>query len=100
MQEILIYSLVVSCISFTISEAAIFKKLRDRIKFHNRLLGKLVCCGYCVGHYIAALVMIIYQPRLFFYFAPVDYLFTWFVLVWISGVQWVIMVFLFKVAGK
>jgi len=100
MQDLLVYSFVVACISFTISEAAIFKKLRTKVKIRSRFFGNLICCGYCTGFYVAALVMIIYQPRIFFLFAPIDYLFTWFVLAWLSGIQWALVCIMWKIAGK
>lgn len=100
MQDILMYSLIVASVSFTISEAAIFSKLRFQIKLRSKFFGKLVCCGYCIGHWVAAFVMIVYQPRLFFSFAPIDYICTWFVLSWIAGIQWGLMCILFKISGK
>ena len=96
MKDILIYSLVVASISFTVSEASIFKRLRDKIKFRSRFLGKLICCGYCLGHYISALMVIIFKINL----EPLGYFLTIFALAWIAGFQWALMCLLWKIAGK
>jgi len=100
MQDILIYSLIVASISFLISESAIFNKLRIKIKFRSKFFGKLFCCGYCLAHWIAIPVMIIFQPRLFLVFVPLDYFFTWIILVWVASFQWALMGVLFKAGGK
>ena len=100
MKEIFILSLIVASISFTISEAAIFRKLRIRVKLRSVFFGKLIHCGYCCSFWVAVPIMILYQPRLYFLFSPLDYLFTWFALAWIAGAQWAIMAALFKIGGK
>jgi len=100
MKDILIYSFIVASISFLISDAAIFSKLRIKTKLRSVFFGKLIHCGFCLSFWIAVPIMIIYQPRLYFLFAPLDYFFTWIVLAWIAGVQWAIMCVLFKIAGK
>jgi len=100
MKDLLIYSLIVASISFLISEAAIFNKLRIKTKLRSVFFGKLIYCGYCLSYYIAIPIMLIFQPRLFFIFMPLDYFFTWIILVWISSFQWAVMCVLFKISGK
>jgi hypothetical protein len=96
MKEFLIYSLVIASISFTVSEASIFSKLRTKVKFRSKFFGKLICCGYCLGHWLSACAVIIFKINL----EPLGYFLTIFALAWVAGFQWALMGVLWKIAGK
>ncbi len=75
--EIFLYlSIVTASISFTATEAKIVKALREWIKSKNGILGELVSCGYCFGHWIAFALVAIYQPKLFELWWLLDYFFN------------------------
>ena len=99
---IIVYlSFVAACISFTISETQLFEPLRNWLKTKSSFLGKLFKCGYCLGHWVAFLLVAVYRPRLFIsFFFLIDYFFTAFVIAWLSVFQWVVLCYLMKIAEK
>jgi len=100
MEQIILLSMVTASIAFTISEAVIFKELRERIAIHNDWTGKLVNCGYCLGHWVSFGLVAIYRPRLFTAWWPLDYFLTALVIAWLAGFQWALMCWLMEKAGK
>ena len=99
MKEVLLLSLVTASISFTISEAKLFKPLREWVQ-KKLPLGELLSCGYCLGHWVAFALTAIYRPRLFEMWWPLDYFLTALVIAWLSGIQWVLMCFVMEKAKK
>ena len=93
-------SLVTASVSFTVSEARLFKPLREWIKNRSSLAGELVACGYCLGHWIAFGLVAIYRPRLFQSWWLLDYFLTALVIAWIAGIQWALMCWFMEKAGK
>ena len=84
MVETILLSMVVACISFTISEAALFAPLRELARELSAWLGKLVSCGYCLGCWAAFGVVVVYRPRLFEAWLFLDLLLTAFVIAWLG----------------
>ena len=99
MKEVLLLSLVTASISFTVSEAKLFKPLREWVKRKIRW-GELLSCGYCLGHWVAFALVAIYRPRLFEMWWPLDYFLTALVIAWLSGIQWVLMCYVMEKAKK
>jgi hypothetical protein len=97
-KEVVLLSLVTASVSFTISETKLFEPLRRWVKKIH--LGELLSCGYCLGHWVAFVLVSIYRPRLFDMWWPLDYFITALVIAWLSGVQWVIMCFIMDKAKK
>jgi len=64
-QEILLLSLANAALVFTVTETKLFGPLRNWIKAKNDVLGELVACGYCLGHWSAFALTAIYRPRFF-----------------------------------
>lgn len=93
-------SLASALISFTVADAKIFASFRKLIKSKNDFLSGIVSCGYCLGHYVAFTLEIVYQPNLFNRIPVLDHILTAFVITWISGFLWIIMNALMKLAGK
>jgi hypothetical protein len=64
MLEILVLSMTTACLSFTISESALVRPLRAWLARRSAVAGRLACCGYCLGHWIALALVLVYQPGL------------------------------------
>jgi len=62
---VVLLSLVTASVAFTLCETKLFAELRDWVKRRSVWLGKLACCGYCLGHWVAFSLVAIYRPRLF-----------------------------------
>ncbi|MHC4066275.1 MAG: hypothetical protein ACYSUQ_04605 [Planctomycetota bacterium] len=98
-QQVLLLSLVVASVSFSVTETKLFKPLRERFR-EESLLGRLLSCGYCFGHWVGIALVAIYRPRLFDSWWLLDYFLTALVIAWLAGVQWALMCLLVKKAGK
>ena len=57
-QEIIYLSMIAASISFAVTETQILKPARNWIKQQNAFLGKLFHCGYCLGHWTAAALVL------------------------------------------
>jgi len=100
MESVLLLSLVTASVSFTITEMKVFKPFRDWIRKGNNWFGELFSCGYCLGHWIAFILVAIYQPRLFHTWWLLDYFLTALVIAWLAALQWIVMCWLFAKTGK
>ncbi len=100
MESVIYLSLVTASISFTVTETKLFKSVRERIYVWNSFLGELFSCGYCLGHWVALGLVIVYRPRLFNDLFLLDYFLTSLVVAWLSGFQWVLMCWVMDKAGK
>lgn len=100
MQQIVYLSFIAASISFTVTEMKPFLPVRERAKARNSVLGELLSCGYCFGHWVAFALVAIYQPRLFELWWLLDYFLTALIIAWLSGYQWAAMCWLMEKAGK
>ncbi len=100
METVLYLSLVTASISFTVSETRLMKPLREWIRRKREWAGELFFCGYCLGYWIAFLLVAVFQPRLFHTYLLLDYFLTALVIAWLSGFQWALMCLLMDWAGK
>lgn len=50
--------------AFTVTRTKITAGLRDWTMKHNKWLGQLLSCPFCLSHWLAAIGVLIYQPRL------------------------------------
>ncbi len=98
--NVIYLSLVAASISFTVTETKVFKPLREWTKSKSSLLGGLTSCGYCFAHWVAFVLVAIYQPKLSESWWLLDYFFTALVIAWLSAFQWVLMCWLMKNADK
>ena len=87
----ILLSMVVASISFFISHTQLLEKQRKRIWWHNKFIPELLSCCYCLGHWVAVVVLIFFPVRLFGIFWPMDYILTWLVISWIAGLQSLVM---------
>jgi hypothetical protein len=101
MLEIVYLSFVTASISFTITETKLFERIRNFFNNRSVLLGRLLNCGYCIGHWVAFLLVAIYRPRLFSsFFFLIDYFLTALVIAWISAFQWIVLYYFMKITEK
>lgn len=99
-KQVVILSLAVASISFTFSETSLFTGIREWVKNWNPWLGKLINCGYCMGHWAAFGLVAIYQPRLFEQWWLLDYFLTALVIAWLAAFQWALLCWLMEKTGK
>jgi hypothetical protein len=100
MRLVILLSVATASISFTVAETQLFEPLREWIKGKSSFFGELFLCGYCLGHWIAFVLVAIYKPRLFDFWWLLDYFLTALVIAWIAAFQWMVMCWLFRKAGK
>ncbi|MBN1480881.1 hypothetical protein EH223_00190 [candidate division KSB1 bacterium] len=93
-------SVITASLSFTITETKIFAPLRQWLKSRSTFFGELFSCGYCLGHWIALVLVLIFKPRLFDIWWVFDYFCAVLIIAWIAGFQWVVMCLLIRLAGK
>jgi hypothetical protein len=100
MLEVMYLSMVVACISFTVTETQLFQAIRESSYSKSYFLGKVLSCGYCFGHWISFILTTIYTPRLLELWWPLDYFMTSLVIAWLAGIQWVLMCLIMEKSGK
>jgi hypothetical protein len=84
---ILYLTFVVASVSFTITETKLFLPFREFLRLRSEFLYNLFCCSYCIAHWLAFILVFIYQPRLLYFWAPLDYFLTAIVIVWLAIFQ-------------
>jgi hypothetical protein len=98
--QVLWLSLVTASVAFTFCETKLFARLREWVKARSVWLGKLPCCGYCLGHWVAFALVAIYRPRLFEAWWLLDYVLTALIIAWLAAFQWAALCWLMEKAGK
>ena len=83
----ILLSMVVASISFFISHSQLLENFRHRIGKASTGLWQLITCCYCLGHWIAAALLILMPVRLFGVVWQVDYILTWTIISWMAGLQ-------------
>lgn len=83
----ILLSAITASIAFTISHSQIFGWLRGCLIKCSSFLGDLVSCGYCLGYWITAALLIAFPMRLFNVYRPLDYILTWLAISWAAGLQ-------------
>jgi hypothetical protein len=51
--QVILLSMVTASVAFALSETAAFAGVRHWIRARSPWLGKLACCGYCLGNWVA-----------------------------------------------
>ncbi len=100
MKDVAMLSIVTASISFTVTETKLFKPLRKWVRVKNPFFGEMVCCGYCLGHWVAFGLVAIYRPKLFESWWLLDYFCTAIVIAWLGSFQWVVMCWLIEKVNK
>lgn len=87
---LLLLSLVVGCVTLTLSKAWVFKPLRDYLASKSDFLGDLLNCTYCTSHWVSAGVFLVFQPKLL-QFPVTNAILCWLLMVVFgSGALWFI----------
>lgn len=93
-------SLATACISFSISEMKLFLPVRESVKRFSQPIGELLSCGYCLGHWVSAILVCTVLPQVFPTFWLIDKALSTFIVAWLAAFQWIIMCLLMDRAGK
>jgi len=103
-REILMISAVTACVSFTVSDSALFSGFRRVATRAHPQAGKLASCGYCLGHWLALTLVLALRPDPGWGkdgSAPfLSFPLTVLLVAWLAGAQWAAMCWLFARAGK
>ena len=100
MEQTLLLSLATASIAFSVTETKGLAPLRQWASSHSRFLGKLLSCGYCLGHWVALGLVAIYRPRLLTTWWALDYLLAALIIAWLAAFQWALLCWLLEKARK
>jgi hypothetical protein len=100
LEKVIYLSLVTASISFTVTETKLFSPLREWVHGRSKFFGELVSCGYCLGHWVAFALVVIYRPKLFDSWWLPDYFLMALIIAWLGGFQWALMCWVMERAGK
>lgn len=98
--EVGLLSLATASVAYTVSETALFSGLRKWVSERSVWGGKLLSCGYCVGHWVAFGLVAIYRPRLLESWWLLDYFLTALIIAWMAAFQWAALTWIVARAGK
>lgn len=86
MRAFILLTLALSAATYTLTCAKIFDVPRAWVLRKSAFLGALVDCPYCASHWLAALAVAVYRPRLGVHPSPwLDGAAAWLVLVWCAA---------------
>jgi hypothetical protein len=100
MEQVALLSLVTGTLAFTLSETKLFAPCRDWARRRSALVGEMLSCGYCCGHWIALALVVVYQMRLFNAWWLLDYALTAIVIAGLAAFQWGALCLLLAKTGK
>jgi len=87
MIKAILLSMVVASISFFITHTQLLEKQRKTLWQKSDFFAGLLDCCYCLGHWVAVVILLVFPIRLFSVFWPMDYILTWLVISWMAGAQ-------------
>lgn len=87
MTKVILLSMVVASISLFVTHTQLLEKQRKALWQKSDFIAGLLDCCYCLGHWIAVVVLVFFPVRLFGMFWPMDYILTWLVISWVAGFQ-------------
>ena len=100
MAQVVLLSLVTASVALALSETTLFAGLREWVKARSAWLGRLACCGYCLGHWIAFGLVAVYRQRPYDAWWLLDYVLTALVIAWLAAFQWAAFCWLMEMVGK
>lgn len=59
LSDLVVLSLATATISVTVTQSILFKPIRDRVSTHWTWGGDLIHCSYCLGHWVACVLVTI-----------------------------------------
>ena len=87
MTKAILLSMAVASISFFITHTQLLEKQRKALWQKSDFIAGLLDCCYCLGHWVAIVILLLFPTRLFGVSVPVDYFLTWLVISWMAGLQ-------------
>ncbi len=84
--QITVMAFAVSAIAVTITKAKVFQPIRGWIKSKSVWLGDLFSCPYCLSHWLAIIIVAIYQPDMFSFFLILDLIIAIFLMIAFSAI--------------
>lgn len=99
MEILLILALAVSAVSLTLSKSHFSDFLIPWARRRGDMFGQLMNCHYCLSHWIAGGLVLMYNPHLIEFFRPLDILVTIFAVVAVSAVISCIIITLMNLAA-
>ena len=90
-KEAMMLSVATAAVSYFITQAELMDRPRSWLRAKSGLFGKLIGCGYCLSHWIAAALVIACDVRLFGIPWPLDYALTILSVAWLATFQYVIL---------
>lgn len=99
--KLILLSTATASISFLTSQSELFAGLRIWLsaKRKRKVWGffhRLIDCGYCLGHWVAMALVLVYGFRVFQSFAVFDLILTALIVAWLSAFQYFIMMKLWE----
>lgn len=86
LQQIAVLALATSAISITVARGGVFSSQRKWLLKHHNWLGRLASCPYCMSHWVAGVLVAIYQPVVVAVWLPLDLIISLFIMVALSAV--------------
>lgn len=82
--DLMLAGIAGSVVLITVTRSTLFRPLRSKLDERSVLLGDLIHCPYCFGHWVGWLLAALLKLRLF----PLHWLLNWFfsglVVAWLS----------------
>ena len=100
MSQVIWLSVITVSVAFTITETKLFLPLREWVNGRSTFLGKLVNCGYCLGHWIAFALLVVNKPKIVEFYWLLDYFLTALAIAWLGAFQWILMCYFMKMAER
>jgi len=81
-------SIITASISFFIAHSQLLEDLREWIQERSKFFGDLFSCCYCLSHWVAVIMVIIFSVRLFDCgWVGIDIVLTILAVAWFAGLQ-------------
>lgn len=90
-KEAVLLSVATAAASYFIAQAELLDRPRSWLAAKSGFLGKLIGCGYCLSHWIAATLVVACDVRLFGMPWPLDYALTILAVAWLASFQYAAM---------
>lgn len=97
---LIILSLIVASITYTVTRSNIFASFRLLVKHFSPKLGELVSCGYFFGHWVSFVIVGLYRYRVVEGLGILDYFLTALLVAWLNAWQWPAMTILLNYRAK
>jgi len=87
----MLLSVATAAVSYFIVRAEFLDRPRSWLTAKSGPIGKLIGCGYCLSHWVAAMLVVACDVRLFGMPWSLDYALTILVVAWLASFQYAAM---------